>query len=198
MWNSKYQRKVMKIQMQSKKALINLIRKIFKNQKKGNKMLAESRKLAQLYQSFQCLKQAVLLEFQKDSWARNHAWVDNLAKVREIVKLISSDLLKEKTMTFFLRMEIFTSKKWQKWILKEIWNGMGLMTIYFSDVLNNISMIQSARLLDTKKPTKKKILLNWYRSRNMSFPKKVPVKVHANNRHKIFKLSKLLKNKKLW
>ena len=40
----------MKIQMQSKKALINLIRKIFKNQKKGNKMLAESRKLAQLYQ----------------------------------------------------------------------------------------------------------------------------------------------------
>ena len=153
MWNSKYQRKVMKIQMQSKKALINLIRKIFKNQKKGNKMLAESRKLAQLYQSFQCLKQAVLLAFQKDSWARNHAWVDNPVKVREIVKLISSDLLKEKTMTFFLRMEIFTSKKWQKWILKEIWNGMGLMMIYFSDVLNNISMIQSARLLDTKKPT---------------------------------------------
>jgi hypothetical protein len=109
--------------------------------------------LAQLYQSFQCLKQAVLLAFQKDSWARNHAWVDNPVKVREIVKLISSDLLKEKTMTFFLRMEIFTSKKWQKWILKEIWNGMGLMMIYFSDVLNNISMIQSARLLDTKKPT---------------------------------------------
>lgn len=151
MWNSKSQRKVMRIQMLRKKATINSIKKKCKNRKKGNKMWAESRKLARLYQSFQCLKQAVLLVFQKGSKVRNRVWVDNPAKVREIAKPISSDSLKEKTTTFFLRTEIFTSKKWLKWTWKEIWNGMDLMMIYFLDALNNISMIQLIRLSRTKK-----------------------------------------------
>lgn len=132
----------------------------------------------------------MLLVFQKGFWAKNHVWVDNLDRARETVRLISSDSLKGKTMIFFHKMEIFISKKWQKWIWKEIWNGMDRMMIYFSDFLSNISMIQLTRLSDTKESTKKIILQNYYRSKSMSYLKKVLVKVHVNNRFKICKLSK--------
>lgn len=74
---------------------------------------------------------------------------------------------------------------------------MVLTMINFSVFLNNILMMQLARLLSTKESTKKNFLLNYYKYKNMNFLKKVrAIVLLIKNKYKIYKLGKLLKNKK--
>jgi len=68
---------------------------------------------------------------------------------------------------------------------------MVLTMINFLVFLNNILTMLLTKLPRTKKSIKKNFLPNCDKFKNKNSPKKAPVKVLINNKHRIYKLTKL-------